>query len=263
MNGEEKSIVERELGLLDTHYGMLRKVARETIETLGEEAIGYWVDAYNTCIDIESAIMQRVPEDILLRSLLHLRLVELYKEMSWLRFLFLAGNYPMLARELRFTWEAISQAYYLDSLLPELGVDEKTAKLSKKKYRGWRMIKEVLPDVLPAWTEELGSECRRLYDHLSEMIHPTRQEFDLKVLEGSGALLVTDTFVESIALETLDMAERVFDIVWCTAFAEYPRLSVALERRPYLVDHLESFCPQTCGWLQRLSDGPALKGERE
>ncbi len=49
MNSEEMSIVERELGLLDTHYGMLRRVAQETIEALGEEAIGYWVDAYSTC----------------------------------------------------------------------------------------------------------------------------------------------------------------------------------------------------------------------
>lgn len=263
MNGEEKSIVERELDLLDTHYSMLRNVAQETIETLGEEAIGYWVDAYNTCIDVESAIMRSVPDDTLVRSLLHLRLVELYKEMSWLLFLFLAGNYPMLARELRFTWEAMSQAYYLDSLLPEVGVAAKTAKLSKKKYRGWRMINKVLPDILPLWTDQLGGQYRRLYDHLSEMVHPTRQEFDLKVLEGSGALLVTDTFVESIALDTLDIARRVFDVVWSTAFAQYPPLSVALERKPYLVDHLESFCPQTCGWLQRLSDGSAVKGERE
>jgi len=255
VNSEEMSIVERELGLLDTHYGMLRRVAQETIETLGEEAIGYWVDAYNTCIDIDTAIMQSVPEDTLLRTVLHLRLVELYKGMSWLLFLFAAGNYHMLARELRFIWEAVCQAYYVDTLLPEIGVDEKTAKLSKKEYRGWRMIKEVLLDVLPAWTEELGSECRRLYDQLSKMVHPTRQEFDLKVLEGSGALLVTDAFVESIALETLDMAGRVFDIVWCTAFAEYPQLSRVLDRRPYLVEHLESYCPQTWVWLERSRGG--------
>ena len=261
MNGEEKSIVERELELLDKHYSMLRKVAQETIETLGEEAIGYWVDAYNTCIDIETAIMRSVPDDTLVRTVLHLRLVELYKEMSWLRFLFLVGNYHMLARELRFIWEAICQAYYVDSLLPELGVDEKTAKLSKKKYRGWRMIKEVLPDVLPSWTEELASEYGRLYDQLSEMVHPTRQEFDLKMLEGSGALLVTDTFVESIALDILDIARRIFDIVWCTAFAEYPQLSGVLVREPYLVEHLESFCPQTYDWLQRLKDGSPLKDE--
>jgi len=254
VNGEEKSIVERELELLDKHYSMLRKVAQETIETLGEEAIGYWVDAYNTCIDIDIAITKSVPRETLVRSLLNLRLVELYKGMSWLLFLFAAGNYHMLARELRFIWEAVCQAYYVDTLLPELGVDEKTAKLSKKKYRGWRMIKEVLLDVLPAWTEELGSECRRLYDQLSKMVHPTRQEFDLKVLEGSGALLVTDTFVESIALETLDMARRIFDIVWCTAFAEYPQLGRVLEREPYLVEHLRSYCPQTWDWLERPKD---------
>jgi len=254
VNSEEKSIVERELGLLDTHYGMLRKVAQETIETLGEEAIGYWVDAYNTCIDIETAILRSVPEETLIRSLLHLRLVELYKEMSWLLFLFAVGNYHMLARELRFIWEAICQAYYVDTLLPEVGVDEKTDKLSKKRYRGWRMIKEILPDILPLWTEQLGGEYRGLYDHLSEMVHPTRQEFDLKVLEGSGALLVTDTFVESIAVDILDIAKRVFDVVWCTAFAEYPQLSQVLDRRPYVVEHLQSYCPQTWAWLERPKD---------
>lgn len=259
MKSEDESIVERGLGLLDAQYGMLREVAQETVESLGEEAIAYWVDAYNTCIDIESAMTRSVPQENLARSLLPLRLVELYKEMSWLLFLFLAGNYHMLARELRFTWEAVSQAYHMDTAHPDMEVPDRIVSLDEREHWGWRVIDTALPAVLPWCRNQLRAQYRRLYHHLSEMVHPSRVEMDLKLLEGEGALLITDTFVESIAFDILDMARRVFDVVWCTAFAEYPQLSQVLDRKPYLVEHLESFCPQTYGWLQRLRDGSASK----
>ena len=259
MNSEEKSIVEQELGLLDHEYRMLREVAEETIKNLGEDSIAYWVDAYNTCIDIESALLKGIDKETLEKSLLHLRFGELFKELSWLRFLFLVGNYPMLARELRFTWEAICQAYHMDAQFSELDLDAKTAKLSKKKYRGLPIINKVLPDILPLWTDQLKRQYRSLWNQLSEMVHPTRLEIDLKVLEGSGALLMTDTLVESIALETLDIARRVLDVVWCAAFAEYPQLSEGFRKEPYLVEHLQSYCPQASRWLERLKDRSALK----
>jgi len=259
VNREDKSIIERQLDLLDTQYGMLRQVAEETIESLGEEAVAYWVDAYNTYIDIDIAITRSIPEEALVRSLLHLRLVELYKEMSWLLFLFLAGNYHMLARELRFTWEAVSQAYHMDTAHPDMEISDRIVSLDERDHWGWRVIDTALPAVLPWCTNQLRAEYRKLYHHLSEMVHPSKVEMDLKILEGEGALLITDTFVESIALDILDMARTVFDLVWCTALAEYPQLSRALERKPYLVEHLRSYCPRTWRWLQWPKDGSAVE----
>jgi len=240
MHGHESDILEQELGLLDVQQGRWREVARTTIETLGEETVAYWVDAYNTCIDLVPEIDRHYPKEILSHHLLTYRFWELYKQLPWLWFLFLVGNYPVLARELRFTWEAFSQAYVIDVRFPRLDIDSKIKKLNKKKYRGWPAILtayEILPGSIG------GKENRSIYDHLSLIAHPTRLELDLRLLRAGGAPLITDTFEERTADGLLIAAKLLFDKVWTIAFLRYPDVARPLSEISGFVRHLKDFCP--------------------
>jgi len=241
VNGEEKNIVERELDLLDTQYGILREVARETMDSLGEEATGYWVDAHNTCIDLVPAISRHYPRETLTRHLLLYRFWELYKELPWLRFLFLVGNYPVVARELRFTWEAFSQAYVVDVRFPRFDIESKIKRLNKKEYRGWRVIPKAL-EMMPSSIGE-KQDWRGMYDTLSLIAHPTRTELDLKLLRAEGAPLVTDVFEEETASGLFIAAKMIFDKVWTIAFFRYPDIAPSLSQVSGFVQHLKDFCP--------------------
>lgn len=241
MNDQEGVILEQELALLDDQYERWRKIARETIESLGEESVAYWVDAYNTCIDLNSAINRQYPRETLVHNLLIYRFLELYKELPWSWFLFLVGNYPMLARELRFTWEAFSQAYVVDVGFPTIDIERKIKRLNKKQYRGWPVILKAL-EIMPSTIGEKQA-WRGRYDTLSLIAHPTRTEIDLKLLRAKGVPLLTDAFDEKTASGLFIAAKMLFDEVWTIAFFQYPDIAQPLSEVSGFVQHLKDFCP--------------------
>src|SRR5262249_27748627 len=57
---------------------------------------------------------RRVPPDRR-SNLVYLAAVGLMKEIHWLSMLFLAGNYPLLKGRLRFNWELIYRAHFIEN----------------------------------------------------------------------------------------------------------------------------------------------------
>ena len=247
MTNQETSPTEVEhlLSLLGEQHKHLRKIAEETFRSLGKERAGYFTRLFNDWIDILSAVRDTYSEDELSDGLMYIYLSGLSKEAHWFQLLFLAGNYPLLHRSLRYVWEMIFRAYYVDTYVrkspddpepPGPTVDDKVEWLGKyelklKMYK-WFFVRGVLRRLLP---QAKGTEIEQYYkkalwDKLNEYVHPSKSLLDRMVVPVSS-LLVRDSFDKEWASETIKTATMVFDLVWLAVISRFPKCAELIAQK--------------------------------
>lgn len=185
-------------------------------------------------------------------------LVGLNKEIRWLHFFFLAGNYPLVMSRMRFVWENVFRAYFAENYpmgLAGQGFPNPGATLDDKmKWIGqfggrfnWNTcLQPVLLRLFPLAQKE--EECRTFYhDHLKllhQYVHPSAHLADRMI--DPSRLHVADNFDEKWAKDTLVTGSIVFDLVWLAilshhdtpfenlsmTYADYPIMSLALAPKP-------------------------------
>jgi len=251
MTNQETSPTEVEhlLSLLGEQYKHLRKIAEETFRSLGKERAGYFTRLFNDWIDILSAVHDTYSEDEILDSLMYIYFSGLSKEVHWFQLLFLTGNYPLLHRSLRYVWEMIFRAYYVDTYVrkspddpepPGPTVDDKAEWLGKyelklKMYK-WFFVRGVLRRLLPqAKGTEIEEYYNSLWDKLNKYVHPSKSLLDRMVVPVSS-LLVRDSFDKEWASETIKTATMIFDLVWLAVISRFPRSAESIAQKRF---HLE------------------------
>jgi hypothetical protein len=233
------------LSLLGEQYEHLRKIAEETFRNLCKEQAGYFTRLENDWIDTLSAILNTYSKDELFDSLMYIHFSGLFKEVYWFELLFLAGNYPLLHRSLRFVWEMIFRAYHVDTYSPDdpeppgPTVDDKVewlARHEREMFQWKEFMKPTLQRLLPqAKGTEIEKYYRPLWDRLNEYVHPSKALLD-RMISNAGVFLVTDTFDKEWALETIGTATVVFDLVWLAVISRFPRSAELIAQKRF---HLE------------------------
>src|SRR5262245_42366980 len=110
-------------------------------------------------LEMKFAIM-KCYDQAALSNLVYVQAWAMLKELKWLQFLFLAGNYPLVKSRLRFVWEAMYRAYYVegqqDPEIRALGPDDKLALLECHRPRlDWtNCVGPVLRSILPGANSE-------------------------------------------------------------------------------------------------------------
>jgi hypothetical protein len=261
MTNQETSPTEVEhlLSLLGEQYKHLRKIAEETFRSLGKEQAGYFTRLFNDWLDILSAVHDTYSEGELSDGLMYIYLSGLSKEVHWFDFLFLAGNYPLLHRSLRYVWEMIFRAYYVDTYVrkspddpepPGPTVDDKAewlAQHERKMFQWHKFMQPMLRLLLPqAKGTEIEQYYKALWDKLNEYVHPSKSLLDKMVIPVSS-LLVRDGFDKEWALETIETATMIFDLVWLAVISRFPRCAGLIARKrlylgyPIVTTALENF----------------------
>ena len=183
----------------------------------------------------------------------------LFKEVYWFQLLFLAGNYPLLHRGLRFVWEMIFRAYYVDTYVrkspddpepPGPTVDDKAEWLAQHERKMFQWHKFMQPMLRRLLHQAKGTEIeeyyKALWDKLNEYVHPSKSLLDRMVVPVSS-LLVRDSFDKEWASETIETATMIFDLVWLAVISRFPRCAelIAQKRRhleyPIVTTALENF----------------------
>lgn len=241
MTNQETSQVEiaHLLSLLGDQYEYLPKIAEETFRTLGKEQAGHFNSLANDWIEILIAIRDTYSKDELSASLLYIYFYGLFKEVQWFQLLFLAGNYPLLHRSLRFVWEMIFRAYHADTPEPGLTIDGKVNWLVQHEQEmfQWKFMKRILLQLLPqAKGTEIEEYYKSLWDKLNKYVHPSKALLDRMVV-GAPGFLMTDSFDKEWALETIETATMVFDLVWLAAISRFPRCVELLVQKGLLVEY--------------------------
>jgi hypothetical protein len=235
------------LSLLGDQYEYLPKIAEETFRALGKEQAGHFNSLANDWIDILLAIRDIYSENELSDSLLYIYFSGLFKEVQWFQLLFLAGNYPLLHRSLRFVWEMIFRAYHVDTYVrksqedsgPGPTVDDKVKWLAQheREMFQWKFVKLTLRRLLSqAKGSEIEEYYKSLWDRLNEYVHPSKVLLDRMVV-GVPGFLMTDSFDKEWALETIEAATMIFDLVWLAVISRFPRCAELLAQKGLLLEY--------------------------
>jgi hypothetical protein len=215
----------------------LVKIERKTMKRLGRKA-HLFVHVANDWIDINGAILDAYPKAEA-QSFLLITFWGLFKEVSWLQLFFVAGNYPLLLSRLRFIWESVFRAYYAETYQPRSrkdgapgpSPDDKAAWLEQRERQlGWSdCLRPTLRKVvaLPE-SQQIVDGRFELWKHLCRYVHPSAYLAGRMV--GRSALHATDNFDRRWAVETLEAATCVFDLVWLAVLSFYPKALVRLTR---------------------------------
>jgi hypothetical protein len=171
---------------------------------------------------------------------------------QWFQVHFLSGNYPLLGRSLRFVWEMIYRAYYTDTYTgesppgPSLG--DKIVWLGQREstLRWGNCIYPVLGKVLPIveQEQEVREHYRKLWQGLHKYVHPSVEL--VPRMMGESALLVTDSFDETWAMEIIQDATEVFDLIWLAVISRFPKCAPLLAQQEYGL-----VCPLTQAVLEK------------
>jgi len=241
--------VDHLLSLLGEQYEHLHKVTEETFCGLGKEQAGYFTSLANDWIEIIRAISGIYSEDELFDGLMYIYLSSLFKEVYWFQLLFLAGNYPLLHRSLRYVWEMIFRAYYVDTYArespgdpepPGPTVDDKAewlAQHEREMFQWGKFMKPTLRRLVPqAKGTEIEEYYKSLWDKLNEYVHPSKALLDRMVVDVPG-FLMTDSFDKEWASETIETATMIFDLVWLAVISRFPRCAGLLAQEGLLLEY--------------------------
>ncbi len=222
MDGTRSQDLEKILDNLYAHWGNVR---RETIDTIGEKEALKIIDFHaNNWIDIVGWIWSRYQKDEQM-NIVSFQFSRVFKEIYWLQYLFLAGNYPAMYKNLRFLWEMMAQAYYVDSQYPNLSLDEQFAKarLIEDHTQGWNIVQATLCSVLRKSGNKIVHQFKPLWSELNRYVHPSVKQLDM-IAEEDFSSLVTDSFHEALAKEVLKVTDSVLDTVNAIVLRKFKRV---------------------------------------
>jgi hypothetical protein len=238
------------LSILGEQYENLLKIAKETFRSLGQEQAGYFTNLSNDWLDILSVIHDTYPMDEFINSLVYIYFSALFKEVYWFQLLFLGGNYPLLHRSIRFVWEMIFRAYHVDTYKRESSndpeppgptIDNKVEWLGKyerkKEMYKWSFVQRVLQQLLTRTkSTEIEKYYESLWHKLNEYVHPSKALLDRMAIGAPGSLM-TDIFDEKWALETIETAIMIFDLVWLAVLTRFPNCTEVLAQKGLHLDY--------------------------
>jgi len=248
MNPEKTSDVE---GILDAHYEHWKQIRRETVRQLGKREALKIIDFHaNNWIDIERWISSSYERQRQM-NIAGFQFFRLFKEISWLQFLFHTGNYPAAYRNLRYILEMICQACYIDTKYPTLTLDEQIEKTRELEERvsSWDIVSCTLRMTFNQTEKEIRDHFKSLWNDLNKYVHPSVRQMDLVAKEDFSAL-VTDSFNETLARELLTVTDKVFDIVYAAILRRFPKV-ITLVRQYEFIHEWEECLPNTISIIRQ------------
>jgi len=230
---------------LDTLYETWKSVRSETIVHLGKEDAVHIVNFHgNNWIDITTWITSKYSREEQM-NIVFIQFVRLFKEIYWLQFIFHNANYPMVYRNLRYVLEIIAQAYYVDCEYPILSLDEQIGKIMgmEKRIYGRKLVKAVLCPILNLDEKGFKEKFQPIWDYLNKHVHPSAKQMDI-VVEEDFSSLVTDSFNENLAKDTLKVVDEIFDLVYVIVLKKFSRVKeLVLEYK--FINEWEKYLPNT------------------
>lgn len=202
-------------------------ITHETIEFLGKEAALHIVEYHGeNWIDIAAEWIPAKYGQEEHNNIVFIQFLRLFKETIWLQFLFQTGNYNLVYRNLRYLLEMMAQASYVDWKYPDLNLDkqiEKTMEIEEQIY-GWNLLKSVLCNILICNQASLDGKYKDIWNYLNKYVHPSAIQMNM-VAEKDPSSLLIDSFNETIARDTLDIVDEVFEIIYLIIFSRFPKVT--------------------------------------
>ncbi len=237
---------------LDTLYETWESVRRETITYFGKDAFHIINFHGNNWIDITIWITSKYSREKQMNIIL-IQFERLFKEIHWLQFLFHNANYPMVYRNLRYILEMMTQAYYIDWKYPSLNLDkqiDKTIDIEESVF-GWKLVKTVLCQTLNFDEKDFEGKFRPTWIYLNKHVHPSAKQMGI-VAEEDFSSLVTDSFNENLAKDTLQVVDEIFDLIYVIVLEKFSRAKESALGYKF-IGEWEEYLPNTVNIIKMTS----------
>ena len=203
-------------------------ITQETIESLGKEdalhIIDYhgqnWIGIVNEWIPAKYSEGEQ-------NCIIDMQFLALFKEIIWLHFLFQTANYSLVHRNLRYILEMMAQAHYVDLKYPGLVPDEqfeKAIEIEDTKISAWDLVKNALCNILNCNESRLDRKYKETWNHLNKHVHPSAKRMKMDD-EIDPSRYFIDSYNETLAKETLEIVDKVFDVIYLIIFNRFPCIS--------------------------------------
>lgn len=244
---------------LDKLYKHWDETRRETIAQLGEDEALKILNLHgNNWIDIHSWISSQYNKDEQM-NIVGFQFFRLYKEIYWLQFLFHTANYSTAYRNLRYIWEMMSQAYYVDLNHPRLTLDEQLEKARQIEVNiyGWKIVMSTLCAAFNLSEIEIRANFKPLWQELNKHVHPSALQMDIVATEDFSGL-ITDSFNDNLARDCLTITNGVFDIVYAIMFKRFVK-TIELARNYKFISEWNTCLPITTSIIREYKSLEGIK----
>jgi hypothetical protein len=218
---------------------IFKEIEKETLAKNREKA-DILIEHLDNWIDTIRPIIKNNPE--LNRSLIGIRFSETFTDMQLTVFSIFSGCYFQAVRNLRFTFESMIHAFYLESKYEEIYPDlflelivqtddevDFQKRLEKRlrneypqrldKFRDITGFSATIIDKLPFLPDE-KDRLKITYHKLSSMVHPAPEQIK-KIIENPD-LIFTFSYNEKFFNECVELTDEVMDAAFAIVLYRFP-----------------------------------------
>lgn len=222
------------------------EIANETKDQTSEEEYVTWTVHLNHVLLLFSIISEPYSSEKTSpfkkeNSLLSFRISELINHLSWTWFSVRAGAYHQVIRELRYAFESILMAYYLDMGHPDASITSKLEIIKEIENPRYRLYGIRLIDELKLKEKQCLKE---LYAELSKYVHCSYEELKPFIVQGTIKKPPSLGFHFNRVLFTKcrDLTNETLDAVYFLLLNGLPDVRNQLKMSDYgFKDYLEKF----------------------
>lgn len=200
------------------------------------EIIQMFNEFQNDVSVVQNLIIGKMNLETAKNSLLYFRFLQATIDFLDLPILLVAGSYKSVIQIVRYHFESLVQAFYLDRKHPNLNLDNKISILTeifdKQDYFVSRLIERV----------KVGAKgsLKTFYKELNQIVHPSYTDFPnvddmLKKITRSESRVRPEEFDE-----TLEILTKMYDVSLYLIFQEFPDLKEIAKKDDSVIKTVES-----------------------
>lgn len=227
------------VSFISGEYTIFLEVEKETLEKNRERA-DILVEHLNNWIDTVIPIIENTPD--INRSLIGVRFITTFSEMRLTAFSIFSGGYFQSVRNLRFIFESMIHAYYLESkygeIFPDLFLElidtpndesdfqkriedrlRKNYPQRKGQFRDITSFQVRIINELPFLPDE-KDHLKKTYHKLSSLVHPAPEQIK-KIIEKPD-LIFSFFYDEDFFNECIGLTDEVMDLTFAIMLHRFP-----------------------------------------
>lgn len=224
---------------------MFAVAAKKTKEETGEK-YETWIKHALIDMNITKAISETTSIDEIFDSFIVFRIAELHNLIAWIWKCVLCGAYHQAIRELRYVFDSMLQAFYLDDKYPDANKSHKLVTLKKidSTLFGRRLI-----DRIPL---EPNKKLKKMYSDLSKYVHPTHKELSPIFKKGLFFERILFMFQQDFFNECQKLTNRTLDAVYYIILNRFPDARTEIKKHTPTINSLKELgCTMTLELLKK------------
>ena len=188
-----------------------------------------WIDMQNNLTGLWHSLAMSVDKEDLLSQVTYHRFPELLRSLRWHMTAVFSGAYESAIRDLRFVFEDMCQAVYLDQSFGHLEPEERYEKIrGEDRLRGRKLICKLdLP-------QNVKDHFKKLYNELCDYVHPS---FKL-LMELFEDFKISFFYNEEWFLNAQSFHQRTCDAVLYLMLRTFPEAAPIFFSRLYVISSL-------------------------